>query len=64
MMREENYIGKGVLYMEADGKRIRGRPKRRWKECLEEDLIDKELVGVNQGSYRVEAKKNFKDFFT
>jgi hypothetical protein len=35
MRSEEDFIGKRVLNMEADGKRTRGRQKSRWKDCLE-----------------------------
>ena len=31
--------------MEVDGRRRRGKPRRRWRECIEADLKEKELVG-------------------
>jgi hypothetical protein len=36
--RDDEYIGKRVMGMEI-GKRKRGRPKRRWFDCIREDLI-------------------------
>jgi hypothetical protein len=29
--------------MEVRGKRVRGHPRRRWMECINEDLIEKKL---------------------
>jgi len=41
--RDDQYIGNRVLGMEVDGRRKRGRPKRRWKDCVEEDLMTKRI---------------------
>jgi hypothetical protein len=45
MRKEENYIGKRVMNMEVDGKRMRRRTKRRLKDCIHDDLKDKQLGG-------------------
>ena len=36
--REEEHITKRVLNMELPGKRKRGRPKRRWRDCVADDM--------------------------
>ena len=30
MRREEHYVGRGAMEMKVQGRRKRGRPKRRW----------------------------------
>ena len=35
--REETYVGKRMRQMVV-GKRKRGRPKRRWQDCIDDDL--------------------------
>jgi hypothetical protein len=32
-----------VLNMEVRGNRVRGCPRRRWMECINEDLIERKL---------------------
>ncbi|KAL1450513.1 hypothetical protein WDU94_002867 [Cyamophila willieti] len=39
--RDENYIGKRVERMV-----VRGRPKKRWKNCVNQDLHEKNLSGT------------------
>ena len=35
---------KQVLRMEIRGRRQPGRPKRRWMDCIEEDILEKNLI--------------------
>ena len=41
LRREDNHIGKNVMEMEVQGRRRRGRPKKRWRDCVREDLRGK-----------------------
>ena len=42
--RDDDYVGRRVRQLDI-GKRKRGRPKRRWKDCIKEDL---ELAGLKE----------------
>ena len=48
MTREEHYVGRRAMEMKVQGRRKRGRPKRRWLNRLRDDikkgLLDDELV--------------------
>ena len=41
--RDEEYVGRKMLEMEIPGRRRRGRPKKRWKDCIREDMQEKNL---------------------
>ena len=43
MRRNEEYIGKRMNSLVIEGWRNRGRPKIIWKDCIVEDLREKEL---------------------
>ena len=51
--RDDDYVGKRVCNMDVGGKRGRGRPKKRWKDVLKEDMqkrgIDKALALNREG---------------
>jgi hypothetical protein len=38
-------MGKRVERMELRGRKGRGRPKKRWKDCVNQDLSKKILTG-------------------
>ena len=42
--REDDYVGRRVMEMRMPGQRKRGRPKRRWLDCIKEDM---EAVGAS-----------------
>ena len=45
MRRDEDYVGKRVMRMEVQGTRGRGRPRRRWQDCINDDLRERGLTG-------------------
>ena len=38
MRRDEEYVGKMAMGIEVQGSRRRGRPKKRWVDCVKDDL--------------------------
>ena len=45
MRRDVEYVGKRVMGIEVQGSRRRGRPKKRWADCVKDDLREKGLSG-------------------
>ena len=45
MRRYEEYVGKRAMGIEVQGSRRRGRPKKRWADCVKDDLRDKGRSG-------------------
>ena len=45
MIRDEEYVGKRVMGIKVQGSRRRGRPKKRWADCVKDDLREKGLSG-------------------
>ena len=43
MRREEHYIVRRAMVMKVQGRRTRGRPKRRWLDKVKDDIKDKGL---------------------
>ena len=41
--RDEDHVTRRTLEMELGGRRARGRPKRRWMDCVLEDMAQKRL---------------------
>ena len=44
MRRNEEHITKRAIEMRVGGRRKRGRPRRRWMDCIQEDLRQKGLT--------------------
>ena len=47
--REKEYVGRRILEMEVERRRQRGRPKKRRKDCLGEDLRKRGLRDEDVG---------------
>ena len=45
MIRDEEYVGKRVMGIEVQESRSRGRPNKRWVDCVKDDLREKGLSG-------------------
>ena len=61
MRREENHVGRRVMNMEVQDRRRRGGPKRRWIDCVREDLEEKGLTGElaqDRGEWRKLVRNN------
>ena len=43
MRREEHYVGRRVMEIKVQGRRKRGRPKRRWLDKVKDDIKEKGL---------------------
>ena len=41
--REQHYVGRGAIQMKVQGRRKRGRPKRRWLDKVKDDIKEKGL---------------------
>ena len=41
LRREEDHVGRRTMEMEVQGRRRRGRPRKRWKDCVRGDLGEK-----------------------
>ena len=44
MRRYNEHVGKSVIGIEVQGSK-RGRPKKRWADCVKDDLREKALSG-------------------
>jgi hypothetical protein len=51
-----SYITKRVMTINVDGHRSRGRPRKRWMDCVKDDMKRKE-VSMEMTSDRREWKK-------
>ena len=43
MRREEHYVGRRATEMNVQGRRKKGRPKRRWLDKVKDDIKEKGL---------------------
>ena len=44
-VRDDEYVGKGAMGIAVQGSRRRGRPKKRWMDCVKDDPREKGLSG-------------------
>jgi len=57
---EEDRVPKKIFTQELEGTRIRGRPRKRWKEEAERDL---QVLGLKRWIELVADRKKWKDIF-
>lgn len=56
MRREESHVTRKVMNMNVDGYRSRGRPKKRWMDCVKDDMC-RNGVSTDMAEDRKEWKK-------
>ena len=44
LRRAEDHVGRHTMNMEVQGRRKRGRPRKRWRDCVREDMREKGIV--------------------
>lgn len=45
MRRDEEWVGRRMMELQVEGVRGRGKPRRRWGDCIRDDLREKDLSG-------------------
>ena len=58
MRREDGYVGRRAMSMEVEGRRKRGRPRRRWMDCVSDDLKEKGLTVNDSRNRRVWRRRS------
>jgi hypothetical protein len=59
--KNEGYNGMVIMMRRDEGRRARGRPKKKWENCVNKDLSEKGLsVGIhdvhNRGNWKLLSK--------
>ena len=57
MRRDEENVVRKVLSMNVDGYMSRGRPKKRWMDCVKNDMARKEVSDETTKNREVWKKK-------
>nr|QQJ42582.1 chitinase 6-2 [Sogatella furcifera] len=58
--REDDYVGKRIDRLIVEGTRKRGRPRKKWKNCVEQDLAEKGLTpdeAQDRDSWKRDSKR-------
>ena len=45
LRRDDDHVGRHIMEMEVQGRRKRGRPRKRWRDCVRDDL---QYKGINE----------------
>ena len=45
LRKEDDHVGRSKMEMEVQGGRKRGRPRKRWRDCVRDDM---DLKGINE----------------
>ena len=61
MPREEHYVGRRAMEMEAEGRRKRGMTKRRWLDRVRDDIKDKGLHPWGGSTRPSDTETNIRD---